>query len=188
MAKTMRNVVITAIFLIVVAGAACWMVLTGGCTAAFAFLGDSNPFASAQVATANMAIDQLGIKERIDSELRSHAQEIANATGIPVEILNAGIDDLAIKDWKAVEKPSGVTETGKYSIDANGTQVGITTDDDSSVVGVEAYGVEATLGVPESARPYTALIPLGESQDEISAIGNGDYAQVLSLVQQMAAR
>ncbi len=181
MAKTMRNVVITAILLIAIAGAACWLVLTGGCSNLA--LGDFKPFAGAQVAATNTLIDVSGVKDRIDSELRSRAQQVSDTYGIPVEIMDAAIDDLAIQEWKAVEKPETVKETGTYSVDANGTEIGITTYDDTGYVGVDAYGIEATLGVPESAQPYVELIPLLESQDDIAAIANGDYTQLLQLLE-----
>ena len=101
----------------------------------------------------------------------------------PVEVLNAGIDDLAIQEWEAVEKPANAVATGSYSVDAAGTQVGITTYDDTSIVGVSAYGIDATLGVPESAQPYTALIPLLDYQGDLSALaGSVDYQELMQLV------
>lgn len=184
MAKTMRRIVITAILLIVIAVGASALVLTGGCSAAFSFLGSSNPFAGAQAAATNMVIDQSGIKDRIEGELHTYARQIADEYGIPIEILDAGIEDLAVHDWKAVEKPEGVTETGNYKVDAAGTLVGITTYDDTGIVGVNAYGLDATLSVPESAQPYTALIPLLEFQDNPEeALSKIDYETLLQLVQ-----
>ena len=184
MAKTMRNVVITAILLIAAAGVACAMVLTGGCSKAFSFLGGANPFADAQAAATNAVIDQSGIKDRIENELHAQAQQIADDYGIPIEVLNAGIDDLAIQDWKAVEKPEGVTETGRYEVNADGTAIGITTYNDSSIVGVNAYGLETTLSVPESAQPYASLIPLLEFEgNPEEALSQVDYEALLQLLQ-----
>ena len=184
MAKTMRRVVITAIVLIVIAVGASALVLTGGCSQAFNFLGASNPFPGVQAAATNTLIDQLGIKDRIESELHKAAQQIADEYGVPIEILDKGISDLAVHEWKAVEKPAGVTETGKYEVDANGTPVGITTYNDPSVVGVSAYGLDATLEVPESARPYTALIPLIEFQDNPQeALSKVDYTTLMKLLE-----
>lgn len=183
MAKTMRNIVITAIALIAIAVGASALVLTGGCSAAFSFLGSSNPFAGTQAAATNLVIDQLGVKDRIESELHAYAQQAAQDYGIPVEILDAAIDDLAIQDWKAIEKPEGITQTGAYKVEASGTPVDITTYDDASVVGVGAYGLEATLSVPESARAYTSLIPLLEFQDNPEeALGKIDYETLLGIV------
>lgn len=180
----MRNVVITAILLIAIAIGASVLVLTGGCSAAFSFLGSANPFAGAQAAATNLVIDQLGIKDRIESEFHTQAQKVADEYGIPIEILNAGIDDLAIQDWEAVEKPANVTATGSYHVDANGTSVGITTYDDAGVVGVSAYGVDTTLAIPQSAQPYTALIPLLEFQDNPEeALSKIDYETLLGLLQ-----
>ena len=184
MAKTMRNVVITAILLIVIAIGASALVLTGGCTSAFSFLGKANPFSGAQVAATNLVIDQMGIKDRIESELHKGAQMVADEYGIPVEILDKGIADLAIQEWEAVEKPEGITVTGTYEVEADGKPVGITTYDDASVIGVSAYGLDTTLAVPESAQPYTALIPLLEYADNPEeALSNIGYEQLLQLLQ-----
>ncbi len=159
MAKTMRNVVIAAILMIVIAGGACALVVTGGCSSAFNFLGTSNPFSGAQVAAQNTLIDQLGVKDRIESELYSHVNEISEATGIPAPVLNAGIAQLDIQDWEAVEKPANAKETSNFTVDADGTPVSVTTYDDTSIVTVEAYGQEVTLGIPESAQTYSDFLP-----------------------------
>lgn len=159
MAKTMRNVVITAVLLIALAGAACALVVTGGCSNAFSFLGSANPFAGAQVAATNALIDQSGIKTRIESELYAHVDQLSQETGIPTDVLNAGIESLAIQDWEAVEKPANATETANFSVNADGTPVNITTYDDTSIVTVKAYGIEATLGIPESAQQYSEYLP-----------------------------
>lgn len=182
MAKTMRNVVITAILLIVIAGFACWMVLTGGCSNIG--IGDFKPFSGAQAAATNTLIDVSGIKGRIETELYAQADRVSAEYGIPVEVLDGAIEDLAIQEWEAVEMPDNITEKGNYTVDANGTQVGITTYDDPGYVGVNAYGIETTLAVPESAKPYTELIDLLEYQDEIRALADGDYAQLLRLIQE----
>ena len=184
MARTMRNVVITAILLIVIAIGASVLVMTGGCSTAFRFLGKANPFPAAQVAATNFAIDQLGIKDRIETELHARAQQASEEYGIPIEILEAGIEDLAIQDWEAVEKPEGVTVTGSYEVEAGGKLIGITTYDDAGIVGVSAYGLETTLSVPESARPYTSLIPLLEFKDNPEeALSKIDYETLLQLLQ-----
>ena len=184
MAKTMRNVVITAVALILIAAGACALVLTGGCSSMFGFLGGSNPFPSAQVAATNALIDQSGVKDRVENALHAQAQEVADEYGIPIEILEAGIEDLAIQEWEAVEKPADAAETGTYTVDADGTQVEITTYDDPNYLGVKAYGLETTMGVPESALPYTALIPLLEFQDNPEeALSKIDYETLLQLLQ-----
>lgn len=165
MAKTMRNIVITCILLIVLAGAACALVVTGGCSATA-----NNPLAAllpanVQTDATNALIDASGIKDHIETELRSRADEIAEQTGIPVSVLDYGIDTLDIQNWEATEKPTAdeATATGTYSFDADGTPVDITTYDDTSVVTVSAYGQELTLAVPESAQQYVYLIPLAEA-------------------------
>ena len=183
MAKTMRNVVIACILLIVLAGCACALVMTGGCSNV-QIPGIGNPFSGAQTAATNAVIDASGVKDRVDNELHARAQQVSEEYGIPIELLNKGIDDLAIQDWQAVEKPEGAVETGSYQVDAGGTPIGITTYDDTSIVGVNAYGVETTLSVPESARPYASLIPLLEFEDNPSeALGKVDYETLLQLLQ-----
>lgn len=163
MARTMRNIVLTAILLIALAAAACALVLTGGCSNAnLPSLDKLNPFESAKATAANAIIDSSGIKDRVESELHAHADDIAAQAGIPVAAVNEGIEDLAVQDWQAVEKPASATETASYSIEADGTPVDITTYDDESIVTVEAYGQEVTLEVPESARQFAEYLPLLE--------------------------
>ncbi len=163
MARTMRNIVITCILLIVLAGAACMLVLNGDKVgSAFSTLSQLNPFSGAQTAATNALIDSSGMKDRVESELYAHADAIAARTGMPVEAVNEGIGSLAIQDWQAVEKPRDSSETGSYSVNADGTQVGVTTYADPSIVTVEAYGQEVTLAIPESAQDYLYLLPLIE--------------------------
>lgn len=164
MARTMRNIVLTAILLIALAAAACGLVLTGGFgNVGLPSLGDLNPFAGAKATATNALIESSGIKDRVDSELRAHANDIAAQTGIPIETVNAGIDELAVQDWQATEKPATAVETATYSVEADGTPVDITTYDDESIVTVEAYGQEVTLAVPESAQQFADYLPLLES-------------------------
>lgn len=164
MARTMRNIVLTAILLIALAAAACGLVLTGGFSNVnLPSLGDLNPFAGAKATATNALIESSGIKDRVDSELRAHADDIAAQTGVPIEMVNAGIDELAVQDWQATEKPATAVETATYSVEADGTPVDITTYDDESIVTVEAYGQEVTLAVPESAQQFADYLPLLES-------------------------
>lgn len=163
MVKTMRNIVLTAILLIALAAAACGFVLTGGCSSAILpSLDNMNPFANAKAAATNAIIDTSGIKDRVESELHAHANDISAQTGIPVAEVNAGIEDLAVQDWQAVEKPASTVETASYSVEADGTPVDITTYDDESIVTVGAYGQEVTLEIPESAQQFTDYLPLLE--------------------------
>ena len=159
MAKTMRNVVITAILLIAVAAGACALVLTGGCSKVFGFLGSSNPFAGAQVAATNAIIDQAGVKDRVESELYGHAEQISAKTGIPVEVVNAGIASLDIQNWEAVEKPAGVTETANFTVEADGTPISVTTYDQTDIVTIGVFGQEVTMAIPDSAQAYSDYLP-----------------------------
>ncbi len=49
---------------------------------------------------------------------------------------------------------------------------------------MSAYGIDTTLAVPESAQPYTSLIPLLDYQDNPSeALSKIDYESLLQLAQ-----
>ncbi len=157
MSKTMRNVIITCILLIAAAGCACALVLGGGCSS-LGLPSITNPFSSAKVAATNAIIDSSGIKDRVESELYAHVNEISAYTGLPAEAIEEGISTLAIKEWKAVEKPAGASETGNYSIGTDDTQVGVTTYDDPSVVTLQAYGQEITLSIPDSVQQYSSYL------------------------------
>ena len=169
MAKTMRNIVITCILLIVLAVCASAIVMSGGCSTTgdnplARILAGENPFQSARTDAINTLIDVSGVKDRIESELQARAEELSEETGLPLPILEYGIETLAIQDWEATEKPTEdqASETGTYSVVADGTPLDITAYDDPSYITVTVYGQEITLAVPESAQPYVYLLPLLE--------------------------
>ena len=171
MAKTMRNVVITAILLIAIAVGASAMVLMGGCSSAFSFLGSANPFPGAQAAATNLAIDQLGIKDRIESELHAQAGKISEQTGLPVEVVNSGIEMLDIEDWEVTTLPADAVSVGTFETDYKGKTVKVTTYEDASYVTVDAYGQSITFNVPESAQTFTEMAPYLQSAQDLGLIG-----------------
>lgn len=149
MNRTFKRIFIAAIVLIVVAAGAAALVVFGGSKA---------PLEGARTATINTIIDTSGIKERIDAQLRSRAQDLSDATGIPSGIVEAAIDDLDIPSWQATVLPETATEQSQFDIEVEGAPVTVTTYDDDSVVTIEAYDQEVTFELPESARPYLSLL------------------------------
>lgn len=155
MGKTMRNIVITCIALILVAALACAAILSGGCSGAKALLaGTANPFASLQTAATGLLVDATDARGHIESQLYAHVDQASALTGIPASEIEAGIESLDIQDWQVVEKPAESHAAGSFSASADGVQVGITTYDDPSIVTVEAYGQEVTFEIPDSAQDY----------------------------------
>ena len=153
MAKTMRNIVITCVVLIVIAVGASALLLTGGCGKMA-----SDPLGQTRADAVNAVIDSSGIKQRIDSELRSHATDLATQVGISPSLAEGVVDSIAVEDWKAVPLPDSAKATDNFTVEADGTPVEITTYDDTSIVTVEAYGQEVTFEVPESARAYVPYV------------------------------
>ncbi len=98
------------------------------------------------------------VNSQIESAIRSHEGAIAEQLGISTEQVDAIVDELDISEWKAVDKPAGLSESDKLSFDYEGTSVNATLYDDSSYVTVDVGGQEATLQVPESAQKYLSLL------------------------------
>lgn len=153
MTKTFKRIIIAGVAFIAIAVAASALVVSGGCSTS---AGD--PVESAKNGTLNAIIDASGIKGKIDSELRSRGGEIAEQVGIPQSTVDSFVDGLAIEDWQVTSLPSTATETGTYSVDADGTPAQITTYDDPSVVTINAYGQSVTMEVPESAQSYLPFL------------------------------
>lgn len=160
MAKTMRNVVIACIALIAIAAGLSVLVLTGGCSNSA-----SDPLAQTRADLVNAALDATGVKDRLDTELRAHAGELAEQYGVPAEMADAVVDTINVKEWQAVPLPEDAVETARFTVDADGTPIEITTYEDTSIVTLGAYGQEATFEAPESAQPYTPFLRyLGDLQ------------------------
>ena len=115
---------------------------------------------SAGMATLNTIVDASGIKDQIESSLRSNASTIAERLDVTEEEVNTTIDALDIKDWEVALLPEDATSTDTYLVDYADTQALITTYEDPSYVTVTAYGQDVTLSVPESAQGSLILFGL----------------------------
>ena len=166
MAKTMRRIVIASIVLIALAAAACLAVYS--CSV-------GTPLEGVRTSALNTLIDQAGVKDKIKSELETRAEETAEQYGIPVELLDAGIDMLAIEDWKVVDTPTdkGVNKT--VEVDVGGNPVQVTLYDDPSLVSVKGDGAINTFGqmvtfeIPESAQTAVSMLPYIDAAEELDA-------------------
>lgn len=112
----------------------------------------------ARPAMVNTALEATGVKSQAENALRSHAADIAAATGLSEEQVNSAIDDLGISSWTAIELPAGAQETGSSSVSYQGVDATVTTYADPTYVTVDALGQTATLSVPESAQQYLPLL------------------------------
>jgi hypothetical protein len=117
-------------------------------------LGASNPISVVKNSAIDAAIDNSGIKEKIESSLRGNADTIANATGLSETQVNAAIDDLDISDWKSTDLPDDAVVTNTYNGNYGGTEAALTTYEDPSYVTITANDQNVTLAVPESAQSY----------------------------------
>ena len=166
-AKTMKRIVIAAILLIVIAAAACIALVT--CST-------GTPLESARSSVLNTVIDTSGVKDRIEAGLKNRASSLAEEYGIPEEILDAGIDMLAIDKWKVTNAPSDAQVKKTVEIDLDGSPVQITTYDDDSIVSIKGEGKLNTFGqtitfeVPESAQGLANLLPYYDAAEEVGAL------------------
>lgn len=114
----------------------------------------SDAASSAKNTAMNAALDASGVKDRVQSALESHVDDIAAATGLSTAAVERGISDLAVQDWQVTDLPDDSQKTGSYSGSAAGIDGTLTTYADPSYVTVDAYGQNLTLSVPASAQPY----------------------------------
>lgn len=121
-------------------------------------LGNANPITGITTAIQNQALDNLGIKDKIDSTLRDNEEAIANYTGMSESQVDDMIDNLDIQDWSATELPGNATVAHTYNGNYGGTEATITTYDDPSYVTVCANDQNITLSVPESAQSYMSYL------------------------------
>lgn len=121
-------------------------------------LGNANPITGITTAIQNQALDNLGIKSKIDSTLRNNEEAIANYTGMSESQVDDMIDNLDIQDWNAMQLPSNATVANTYNGNYGGTEATITTYDDPSYVTVCANDQNITLSVPESAQSYLSYL------------------------------
>ena len=164
MAKTMRRIVITALVLILLAGVACFALFT---------FGVGTPVEGVRTTALNTFIDKAGIKEAIKTSLSEQVGKVAEDYNIPEEITSAGIDLLAIDDWKVVDTPSSDSIKKTVEFDVDGSPVQVTLYDDPSLVSVRGYGKINTLGttvtfeVPECAQTPVSLLPYADAAEEL---------------------
>ena len=151
MTAPFKRIIAVGIILIVITIGLSLFVVTGGCTKGYA------PLDNARNGVINTVIDASGVNDRIDSALRAKGAEIAEEYNSPPAMVTKVIDDLDIKDWKAVTLPENSKQTGTYSFTYENTPIQLTTYEDPSVVTVVAYDQTVTMEVPESARSYVSL-------------------------------
>ena len=164
MAKTMRNIVIVAILLIALAAAACFALFT--CSA-------GTPLEGARTSALNTIIDKSGVKDKVKEHLATRSQDLADQYGIPHEVVDMGVDMLAIDDWKVVDTPtdSKVKETVEF--DVQGSPVQVTLYDDPSVVSlkgngeINTFGQDITFSIPESAQTAVGILPYIDAAEDI---------------------
>ena len=160
--KTAVRIVTVALLLILIAGAACAVLVT--CTA-------NTPFEGARVTAINTFLEKTGAKTRIESELHAQAGKISEQTGLPVEVVNSGIEMLDIEDWGVTTLPADAVSVGTFETDYKGKTVKVTTYEDASYVTVDAYGQSITFNVPESAQTFTEMAPYLHSAQDLGLIG-----------------
>ena len=78
-------------------------------------LGNANPITGITTAIQNQALDNLGIKSKIDSTLRNNEEAIAHYTGMSESQVDDMIDNLDIQDWNATQLPSNATVANTYN-------------------------------------------------------------------------
>ena len=119
---------------------------------AFALMNQAAPTA------VNAALDASGVKTQAEDTLRSHVSDIAAATGLSEDQVNAAIDDLDIASWTATDLPADAQEAGTVDVAYQGVDATVTTYSDPSYVTVNAFGQNVTLEVPASAQQYLPLL------------------------------
>lgn len=106
----------------------------------------------------NGAIDASGIKGAAEDALRGNVPEIAAATGMTEQEVEAAIDRLDISSWSVTDLPAGASPTGTIDTSYQGANATVTTYADPSYITVDTLGQSVTLAVPESAQGYIAYL------------------------------
>ena len=109
-------------------------------------------------AAANAVLDASGVKQALNDDLTARASRIADELGVPQELVDAGIETLAIPDWQVVQLPEDAQPAATVPFDYEGIEGSVTLYDDPAYATVTAYGQTLTLAVPESAQTYTSLL------------------------------
>ncbi len=106
----------------------------------------------------NGAIDASGIKGAAEDALRGNVPEIAAATGMTEQEVEAAIDRLDISSWSVTDLPAGASPTGTIDTSYQGANATVTTYSDPSYITVDTLGQSVTLAVPESAQGYISYL------------------------------
>ena len=132
----------------------------------------NTPFESIRTNALNTAIDAMDIKERIDSELRARGQAIAEKYNLPSQLVDGGVDMLAIDQWEVVNTPTDAEVRDTVDIHLEGSDLKVTTYEDPNVISVESsgsintFGQSITFSVPDSAQGITDVLSLYNKADE----------------------
>lgn len=136
-----------------------------GAIGIFAFTGSSastNPLGAvaqdAKAAATNAAIDASGVKSKVQDTIDTYRDDIAAATGLTGEQVDAAVNGLDIENWQATSLPSDASATSTVDGSSLGIDGSVTTYDDPSYVTITAYGQTITMSVPESAQTYLPLL------------------------------
>lgn len=159
--KVLRRVIILVVIAIVLV---CFVffVLPG-------ILGKNHPVTGlideSKIALTNSAIDATGIKGKAQDALEANSSKIAEATGLPLAVVDEAIESLDIESWQVTTLPKYVVEAETLDMDYGGITAKVTLYDDPSVVTVDAYGQNVTLAVPESSQQYVRYLSMVEAMD-----------------------
>lgn len=156
MTKPFKRIIAVGIAFILIALAASFFVMTGGCSQKANSA--QSPLDDARNAALNTLLDASGIKSHLESELYKHAGTIAEQTGIPESTVNNAISSLAISEWEVVSLPQTANEAAHVSIDTEEFKGSVTTYDTPEIVTVDAYGQSLTMKVPPSAQTYVSFL------------------------------
>lgn len=118
-----------------------------------------------KLALTNSAIDASGIKGKAQEALEANSGRIAEATGLPLAVVDEAIGSLDIENWQVTTLPKYVVEAGTLDVDYSGVTAEVVMYDDPSVVTVNAYGQSLTLAVPESSQEYVRYLSMVEAMD-----------------------
>ena len=149
--KTAVRIVTLAIVFILLAGVACLGLV---------MCSSETPFEGMRTATINGILDRSGAKERLEAEMYAHADDVAESAGIPVELVNTGIELLNVTEWKAVDLPAEYRDQ----------QVTLTTYDDPSLVTLGIWNQSVCFKVPESTQTFTTLAPYASSLQDLGLL------------------
>ena len=164
--KTAVRIVTLAIVFILIAAAACLGLV---------MCSSETPLDGFRTTAINELLDRSGAKERLEAEMYEHAEEVAQSAGIPVELVNTGIEMLDVTEWRAVELPTDAEETATFRTEYRNQPVTLTTYDDLSLVTLEVWNQSVSFKVPESTQTFTSLAPYASSLMDLGTLSAEGY-------------